>query len=95
MNIFLKTSFGTSSTFYSGAESLPFQVSCQCNGAAPMLWSIIIDMIIRNMCLKGLASQYYNPISRSVFSLATLLHVDNTNLNVLNLSHEYIFEVVL
>ena len=36
----------------------------------------------------------FNPISHSMFILATLLHVDDTDLSILNLSNKPVFEVI-
>ena len=35
MQYYLRTTFGDSSTFYGGSQHIPFQGSCQGNGASP------------------------------------------------------------
>ena len=54
---------------------------------------MISVMLVRHLCLKGLELHHFTPISSSMFSLADLLHVDDTDLNVLNLSNKPVFEV--
>ena len=51
-------------------------------------------MLVRCLCLKCLASQNCAPVSLYVISLAVLLHVDNTDLSVLNFSNKPIFEFI-
>ena len=94
MTKFLCTSFGVSSTFHSITSYSPFQDSFQLNGATPILWLMISIILVRYFCLKYLVSQNCTPISRSIFSLADLLHVDDTDPNVINFSNKPIFEVI-
>ena len=55
---------------------------------------MISAMLVRHLCLKGIVSHHFTPISHSMFSLAALLHVDDTDLNALNFSNEPVFEVI-
>ena len=47
-----------------------------------------------SLYLKGLLSRHLIPIFRTVFSLADLLNVDDTDLNVLNLSNKPVSEAI-
>ena len=58
------------------------------------LWLIISFMILRYLHLKVLVSQHFTPISRSIFILAYLVHVDDTDVNVLNFSNKPIAELI-
>ena len=51
-------------------------------------------MLVRHLHLKVLAQHHFTLVSHSMCSLAPLLYVDETDLNVLNVSNKPIFEVV-
>ena len=70
--------------------SIPFQG----NGATSVSWLIISVVLIMHLRFKALLSQHFVPICWSIFNLAALLHVDNTDLNVLNFSNKSIFGVI-
>ena len=85
MTMFLHNYCGTLSTTYSGTAGSPFQGFCQGNGAARALWLMISAIFVICFCLKGLVSHNFAPMCRYTFSLAALFHVDDADLNVLNL----------
>ena len=39
--------------------------------------------------------KYYTPISSITFQLATLLYIDNSDLNILNINQKSIFKVIV
>ena len=51
-------------------------------------------MLVRYLYLKGLVLHNFTYVSRSMFSLATLFHVNDTDLNVLVFSNKPFFEVI-
>lgn len=94
MNMFLQTSFGVSSSYYSGPFTIPFQGAIQGNGAAPVLWLIISIILVRYLYALNLVTKHSTPISGTLFSLAALVHADDADLNVLNMNQKLTLEVV-
>ena len=94
MNMFLRTSFGISSSCYSGSFALPFQGAIQGNGAAPVLWLIISIILVRYLYALNLVTEHHTPISGALFSLAALVYVDDSDLNILNLNQKSTVEVL-
>ena len=62
--------------------------------AAPVLWLIISIILVRHLCVLNLVIEHCTPISGILFSLAVLVHADESDLNILNLNQKIIFEVV-
>ena len=86
MTIHLQIAYRVSSLAYSGSNLIPFQRVVQGNEATLVLWLIISILLIRYLYALGLVSKHSTLISGIVFQLATLIYVDNTDLNILNLN---------
>ena len=94
MLMFLLSLNGVSDSAYFRSVLVPFQGAVQGNSAALVLWLIISIILIHYLYSLGLVSKYHTPISGIAFQLAALIYVDSSDLNVLNLAHKSILEVV-
>ena len=95
MKMFLRTSHGISTTYYSDTIGQPFQGVVQGSGAAPALWLIISIFLVRYLHSKKVTTEIISPISRVVLPLATLIFVDDTDLHVFNSGSDSAEEVVI
>ncbi|KAL7464310.1 hypothetical protein ACHAXS_004647 [Conticribra weissflogii] len=86
MKLFLRTTFGTSSTFAGGGVQYKTQGMCQGNGAAPAAWGIVSIIIIDAHKRQHRGASVRCPISALRMAIAGVLFVDNTNLMHLNMS---------
>ena len=83
MKYFLRTSFGDSTSSYGGKQPIPFQGSCQGNGASPALWLIISMYLVLIMRKQGHISEFYTAYSGLSLILVGFLFVDDTDLVIL------------
>ena len=83
MVFYLRTTFGDSSLAYGGLQSVPFQGSCQGNGASPAMWLVISLYLVLLMKEQGHVSKVLSPISGITLTLIGFLFVDDTDLIVL------------
>ena len=88
MVFYLRTTFGDSLTSYGGLQDIPFQGSCQGNGASPAMWLIISLYLVLLMKEKGQTSKVVSPISGITLTLLGFLFVDDTDLVVLGEPNE-------
>ena len=95
MKMFLRTSHGISTNYYSDTDGQPFQGVVQGSGAAPALWLIISIFLVRYLYSKNLTTPICTPISRAVLPLAALIFVDDTDLYVFNSGSDTTEEVVM
>ena len=51
-------------------------------------------ILVRHVCLKGLATPQYSPMSNLMLTLIALMHVDETDLNILCVEGESASEVI-
>ena len=58
MVYYLRTTFGDSTKSYGGKETIPFQGSCQVNGASPALWLIVSIYLVLLMKDNGHTSKF-------------------------------------
>ena len=82
MSFYIRTTFGDSEGSYDGIQYIPFQGSCQRNGASPALWLIISMYLVLLMKHKGHTSLITTPITQEVLNMAGFLFVDDTDLVV-------------
>ena len=83
MTYYLRTAFGDSSTTYGGSQDIPFQGSCQGNGASPALWLLVSLYLVMYMKAKGHNSKFQTAYTRSVLSIIGFIFVDDTDLIIL------------
>ena len=95
MKMFLRTSHGISTNYYSDTDGKPFQGVVQGSGAAPALWLIISIFLVRYLYSKNLTTPICTLISRAVLPLAALIFVDDTDLYVFNSGSDTTEEVVM
>ena len=88
MVFYLRTTFGDSSLAYGGLQSVPFQGSCQGNGASPAMWLIISLYLVLLMKEQGHISKVLSPITGITLTLIGFLFVDDTDLIVLGNTNE-------
>ena len=89
----LRTDFGVSTSFYT-RNGQPFKGAVQGNGAAPVLWLIILVFLIRCLYQQKIVTSITSPISKLSQFLAALMHVDDTDLYVINDGFVCALEVV-
>ena len=94
MNMFLQTAHDTSSTSYSSSRLTLFQLFAQVNGTVPVLWIIISINLVRDIYLKVFSTPQCSPMSNLIFNLIELMHVDDTNLDVLNIEGKFTLELI-
>lgn len=80
MSFYIRTTFGDSEGSYGGIQDIPFQGSCQGNGASPALWLVISMYLVLLMKHKGHTSSITTPITQEVLNMAGFLFVDDTDL---------------
>ena len=83
MVFFLRTTFGDSNMSYGGLQPVPFQGSCQGNGASPAMWLIISLYLVLLMKEQGHVSNIISPITGITLTLVGFLFVDDTDLIVI------------
>ena len=88
MSYFIRTTFGDSSTSYGGKQDIPFQGSCQGNGASPAIWLIISMYLVLLMKEEGHTTTITSPLSGIALVLIGFLFVDDTDLVVLATKNE-------
>ena len=83
MKMHLHIAFGASTSFYT-SDAQPFQDSVQGNRAAPALWLITSVFLIRHLYKQKVVTYITSPISKRSQFIATLMHVDDTDLYAFN-----------
>ena len=83
MTHFICTTFGDSKCSYGGHKDIPFQGTCQGNGASPAIWLLISIYLILLMKEEGHVSNIQSPMPGIVLTLVEFLFVDDTDLVVL------------
>ena len=80
MEFFIRTTFGESPSSYGGVQDVPFQGSCQGNGASPALWLILSMYLVLLYKENGHSSKCRTAYSGVIFSIMGFLFVDDTDL---------------
>ena len=62
------------------------------NNAVPVLWMIISIILVRCVCLKGLITPKYSPMSHMILTLIELMRIDDADLNVLSTEENLLFK---
>ena len=83
MVYFIRTKYGDSTSSYGGRQVVPFQGSCQGNGASPALWLVISMYLVLLMKDNGHCSNLQTAYSGLCFVLMGFLFVDDTDLVVI------------
>ena len=64
-------------------KKIPFQGTCQGNGASPAIWLLISIYLVLLMKDEGHVSNIWSPLSGIVLTLVGFLFVDDTDLVVM------------
>ena len=83
MVLFIRTTFGDSSSSYGGLQNISFQGGCQGNGACPALLLIISMYLVLLMKEEGHTLVIHSPLSGIILLLVGFLFVDDTDLVVM------------
>ena len=86
MTYFLRTTFGESSTHYGGRQSIPFQGTCQGNGASPAMWLMVSMYLVLLAREEGHTTTFSSGFSGLTLILIGFLFVDDTDLIVMGSS---------
>ena len=95
MEFFIRTTFGESSNFYGGIQTIPFQGSCQGNGASPALWLVLSMYIVLLYKDAGHVTNCKTAYSEIVLGLMGFLFVDDTDLVIIGNPDQSIESVTL
>ena len=88
MEFFIRTTFGESTNSYGGNQPIPFQGSCQGNGASPALWLVLSMYIVLLYKEAGHVSSCKSAYSGVVLGLMGFLFVDDTDLVIISNSED-------
>ena len=80
----LRTSFGTSSSFYTGSKEKLFQGETRNNREAPPIWLIISIFLVMHLYESKWISVRQTPMSLMSQKLTGFLYVDDTDLVAIN-----------
>ena len=93
MTYYIRTMFGDSEKCYGGKQDIPFQGSCQGNGASPALWLVISMYLVLIMQEKNFASTVRTAYSNICLVFIGFLFVDDTDLVVIGNQSDIAIEV--
>ena len=88
MTYFLRTSFGESSQSYGGHQDIPFQGTCQGNGASPAMWLMVSMYLVLLARQEGHVSTFSSALSGISVIMLGFLFVDDTDLVILGSKSE-------
>ena len=82
------TTFGISSSCYSGSSSRPFQGGIQGSGSAGANWMLIAIFLVRYLYSKKMVPVSTTSISQTCYQISSLLYVDDVDLPLHNKGNE-------
>ena len=88
MTYFLRTTFGESTSSYGGRQQVPFQGTCQGNGASPAMWLMISMYLVLLAREEGHATKFTSAFSGITLMLIGFIFVDDTDLIVMGQPHD-------
>ena len=80
MTFFLRTGFGSSTSFAGGGISIKTQGMCQGNRALPAGWEVISICILSAHGKKGHGAKFFCPVTKLEKHLAAILYIDDTDI---------------
>ncbi len=89
MEIYTRTDYGNSNTYFSGQGDIPACGLGQGSKAAPMSWvgfSLPSSIFVRILRQKGFGAKLVDPVLSNLIHSINCLHVDDTDLYVLETS---------
>ena len=93
MTYFVRTGHGESEGHYGGPQEIPFQGTCQGNGASPAYWLVVSMLMVLVMHKRGHAMSIRYPISDDWLKCMGFLFVDDTDLIVIGDGEEGVEEI--
>ena len=93
MTYYIRTTFGDSDTHYGGPQLVPFQGTCQGNGASPAIWLVVSMYLVLLMKDDGHKSTILSAYSAVSISFIGFLFVDDTDLVIMGTKQETPVEV--
>ena len=94
IRMYLKTSFGISTLYYTGTSDRPFQGGIQESSYAEANWILITIFLVYYLYSKKMILISKTPISQMCYQIASLLYVDDTDLPLHNKGNESVVEIV-
>ena len=94
MNYFLRTTFGDSKRSYGGRQEVPFQGSCQGNGASPAMWLMISMYLVLLAREEKHVTTFSSAFSGLTIVLIGFLFVDDTDLVIMGNSNDSTMDVI-
>ena len=95
MKYFLRTTFGDSERSYGGRQEVPFQGSCQGNGASPAMWLMISMYLVLLAREEKHITSFSSAFSGLTIVLIGFLFVDDTDLVIMGNSDDSVMDVIL
>ena len=94
MQYYLRTTFGDSESHYGGTQEIPFQGSCQGNGASPAMWIMISMYLVLLMHKENHVSKFTTAFTGATLQFLGFLFVDDTDLVILGEPGENTAQVI-
>ena len=94
MTYHLRTQFGDSESSYGGKQTIPFQGTCQGNGASPAMWLMVSMYLVLLGRREGHVSNFSAAFSKATIRLLGFLFVDDTDLVILGNKGEQVRHVI-
>ena len=83
MKYYVRTGFGESTSMYGGTRDIPFQGTCQGNGASPAYWILITMVMVRVMYKRGHVMSLQYPMSDEELRCMGFVFVDDNDLIII------------
>ena len=86
--MYLLTSYGISSSFYTGSAKNPFQGLIQGNSAVSPGFLLITVLLIRSLYQAKIIKESTLSISKIIYQLAGQIFIDDSDFNIMNTGNE-------
>jgi hypothetical protein len=87
MQFHLRTAYGDSQSHYGGKQQIPFQGTCQGNGAGPAIWLVVVSGILQHLETEGHGLDFQSAITAAATKIIAFCYVDDTSLVVSAKNH--------
>eukprot|EP00978_Attheya_sp_CCMP212_P004253 scaffold9334_cov78-Attheya_sp.AAC.3 len=87
MQFHLRTAYGDSQQYYGGKMRIPFQGTCQGNGAGPAIWLVVVSGILQYLETEGHGLEFTSAITEAATKIIAFCYVDDTTLVVAAKNH--------
>jgi hypothetical protein len=88
MQFHLRTAYGDSKAHYGGKMAIPFQGTCQGNGAGPAIWLVVVSGILQHLETNGHGLEFQSAITEAATKIIAFCYVDDTTLVVAAKNHQ-------